>query len=286
MTSADVTVMPRQRPLTIDEIHSVGRTLLAEFDSLCRSHDLRYDIVGGTLLGAVRHHGFIPWDDDVDVSMPRPDYERLLVLCLEGKASLPAKRSVVSLRDETFPRHYARYVSHAVLRDARYASDDDCPYFGLDIFPHDGVPADDIAFYHQVKHIERLRRILLLSTSRKGMSNRGKKVALAKDMVRPFLKLYGSYRIAKRLDAVCSQLPFETAEFVGGITGMYGLKERWAKADMLPQTSFEFEGLELLGYRNYDKYLSNIYGDYMQLPPEEERLPHPDDFYWDRSVCD
>ncbi|WP_062529905.1 phosphorylcholine transferase LicD [Olsenella sp. DNF00959] len=266
--------------LSIDEIHEACMTLLEEFDALCRSNGLRYDIVGGTLLGAVRHRGFIPWDDDADVSMPRPDYERLLDLCPDFGAKLQPRRRIVSLRDKSFPRHYARYVRTDLLRDARFASDEDCPYFGIDIFPHDGISEDTTEFLRQIKRIERLRRLLLISTSRKGSSSRGKSVALAKDLVRPLLKLYGSYRIASRLNAECSRVPFETAKYVGGIAGMYGLKERWSKEQMLPQTEFDFGRLRLLGYKNYDIYLSNLYGEYMTLPPKDKRVPHFDSFYW------
>lgn len=266
--------------LSIDEIHEACMTLLEEFDALCRSNGLRYDIVGGTLLGAVRHRGFIPWDDDADVSMPRPDYERLLDLCLDFGAKLQPRRRIVSLRDKSFPRHYARYVRTDLLHDARFASDEDCPYFGIDIFPHDGISEDTTEFSRQIKRIERLRRLLLISTSRKGSSSRGKSVALAKDLVRPLLKLYGSYRIASRLNAECSRVPFETAKYVGGIAGMYGLKERWSKEQMLPQTEFDFGRLRLLGYKNYDIYLSNLYGEYMTLPPKDKRVPHFDSFHW------
>ncbi len=266
--------------LTLGQIQRASLDLLCEFTAICYANSLRYDIIGGSLLGAVRHQGFIPWDDDVDVSMPRPDYERMLGLLLGRQLELPARRGLISDRDETFARHYARYVREDIVRVAKYASDEDCPFLGIDIFPLDGVSGDDRVFADSVRQIEKKRRLLLLSTSKRGASSRGKAVALAKDIVRPFVKRYGSFRIARELDALCSQIPYDEAEFVGVITGMYGTRERWPKERMLPQATYMFEGKPVRGYKNYDEYLGNIYGDYMQLPPMEKRQPHFDRFAW------
>ena len=262
--------------LSLPQLQKVYLELLEEFDTICRANDLRYDLCGGTMLGAVRHQGFIPWDNDIDVSMPRPDYEQLLALKLEGKLQLPAHRDVVSERDKTFPRHFARYVRHDVKRVSDMAEDWDCPYIGIDIFPLDGVSGDDKAFHRQVKRIRRLRRFLLTSVERAGTSRRGKAAAMIKNLYRPILRAIGSFRFARMLDKECRRVDYETAEYVGIISGMYGLKERWRKADMLPRTQLQFEGLSVSGFANYDIYLKNLYGDYMQLPPVEQQVPHCD----------
>lgn len=266
--------------LSLQEIQQSSLTLLKEFAEVCAGAGLRYDIIGGSLLGAVRHRGFIPWDDDVDVSLPRPDYEKLLHMQMDSGLNLPASRSIISDRDKTFARHYARYVRKDILRAAKYASDADCPFLGIDIFPLDGVPGNDQQYRKQVQSIEHKRRLLLLSTSKGGTSSRGKLVAFGKDVVRPFAKLYGSFKIAEELDSLCSLVPYESAEYVGIISGMYGVRERWPKDHMLPQTTYLFEDTPVLGYKNYDEYLSNIYGDYMTLPPLEKRQSHVDQFVW------
>lgn len=265
--------------LNLNEIQQVYLELLEEFDAVCRAHDLRYDLCGGSMLGAVRHKGYIPWDNDIDLSMPRPDYERLLALKLEGKLTMPAHRDLVSDRDETFPRHFARFVRHDVKRVADMAEDWDCPYIGIDIFPLDGVSGDDKAFHHQVKRIRQLRRFLLTSVEKAGTSRRGKAAAMVKNLYRPILRAIGCFRFARMLDQECQRVDYETAEYVGIISGMYGLKERWRKADMLPQAQFRFENLEVPGFANYDIYLTNLYGDYMKLPPKDKQVPHCDDAY-------
>jgi lipopolysaccharide cholinephosphotransferase len=265
--------------LSLKEMQQVYLELLKEFDELCRHHGLRYDLAGGSLLGAVRHGGFIPWDDDIDVCMPRPDYLRLLELKAQGKLKLSQERDVISHRDQTFARHFGRYVRHDVRRLSDMAEDNDCPYIGMDIFPIDGLPEGDLAFKWQCFRIRQLRRFLLTSVEKKGTSRKGAAAAKIKDLYRPLLKKIGPYRIAARLDRVCSRVPFDKASLVGAVTGMYGARERWSKERMLPQKRMKFEDTEACVFENYDIYLSNLFGDYMRLPPVEQQVPHCDSGY-------
>lgn len=271
--------METPKSLTLEEMQQIYLELLGEFDAICAENGLRYDLCGGSMLGAVRHQGFIPWDNDIDLSMPRPDYERMIALCMEGKLTMPRGRELVMDRNKTFARHFARYVRHDVKRIVNMAEEWDCPYIGIDIFPLDGVPGDDDDFRRQVKKIRQLRRFLLTSVEKRGTSRKGKAAAFIKDLYRPILRAIGSYRLAGMLDKACQQVDYETAEYVGIISGMYGLKERWRKADMLPQKKFSFEGLQVPGFANYDIYLTNLYGDYMKLPPKEQQVPHCDGAY-------
>lgn len=265
--------------LSLQEMQQVYLELLKEFDALCRKYHLRYDLAGGSLLGAVRHGGFIPWDDDIDVCMPRPDYQRLLELKEQGTLQLPSGRDVISHRDRTMARHFGRYVRHDVRRLSDMAEENDCPYIGMDIFPVDGLPKGNLAFKWQCFRIRQLRRFLLTSVEKKGTSRKGALAAKIKDIYRPLLKAIGPYRIAARLDRVCSRVPFEKAEYVGAVTGMYGSRERWSKEQMLPQCRMKFEDTDACVFSNYDIYLSNLFGDYMRLPPIEQQVPHCDSGY-------
>ena len=271
--------MDKPELLSLQEMQQVYLELLQDFDGMCQHHGLRYELAGGSLLGAVRHGGFIPWDDDIDVCMPRPDYERMLELKKEGKLALPEKRDLISDRDRTFARHFGRFVRHDVKRVADMAEETDCPYIGMDIFPVDGLPAGKLGFKWQCWRVKQLRRFLLTSVEKAGTSRKGALAAKVKDLYRPILKKIGPFRIARHLDKVCSRVDYDKAKLVGAITGMYGHKERWPKEDMLPQTRLPFEGLSACAYENYDIYLGNLYGDYMKLPPEDKRVPHCDPGY-------
>ena len=265
--------------LSIQQMQQVYLELLQEFDLLCQTQHLRYDLAGGSLLGAVRHSGFIPWDNDIDVCMPRPDYMRLLELKQEGRLQLPEKRDLISHRDRTLARHFGRYVRRDVKRLADMAEDWDCPYIGMDIFPVDGLPSGDLSFKWHCFRVKQLRRFLLTSVEKTGTSRRGAFAAKVKNLYRPILKKIGPFRLANRLEKICSRVPYEGAEYVGAISGMYGHKEKWRKEDMLPQTRMSFEHLQACGFANYHIYLGNLYGDYMRLPPAEQKVPHCDEGY-------
>ena len=266
--------------IPLKEMQKIYYEMLIEFDALCKKYKLRYELGGGSMLGAARHHGFIPWDDDIDVNMPRTDYEKLLYLYGKGKVKVAEKRGFVSDRDGSFMRHYARYIRKDVGRYAEYSEDDDCPFIGIDIFPIDGVYENPVLFRLQVARVKLLRRMLLISLSKKGKSSRGKGVAVLKDVVRPVLRLIGSRRIARHLDHVCGEVDYRRAKYVAGITGMYGHKEKWLKTDYLPQSTILFGDRKFSCCKNYDMYLTNLYGDYMQLPPAEKQVPHCDPGYW------
>lgn len=269
-----------RKELSLEELQQVYLELLREFDRICRDNHLRYDLCGGSMLGAVRHEGFIPWDNDIDVSMPRPDYQKLLKLAYHRKLDLPEGRQIIMYQDGTFPRHFARYIRHDVLRVPEMEDETDNPCIGIDIFTVDGYPSDDRAMKLHCFAIRQLRRFLLTSVERKGTSRKGKLAAAVKDLYRPLLKAIGPYRLAYALDRLCRKVDYRTSEYVGIANGMYGTKERWKKADMLPQRLFRFGDGEFPGYVNYDIYLTNLYGDYMQLPPEEKRVAHCSEGYW------
>ncbi len=271
--------MSRPDLLTLEQMQQVYLELLQEFDTLCKENNLRYDLAGGSLLGAVRHNGFIPWDNDIDVCMPRPDYQRLLDLKSNGELKMEKARDVISHQDQSLPRHFGRYIRKDIRRISDMAEDWDCPYIGMDIFPVDGLPSGKVAFRLQCFFVKQLRRLLLTSVEKSGTSRRGVLAAKIKNLYRPILKKIGPFRIASWLEKICMCCSYGESQYVGAITGMYGLRERWLKEDMLPQAQLPFEHLKAWCYSNYHIYLSNLYGDYMKLPPEEQQVPHCDQGY-------
>lgn len=265
--------------LSLEEMQKVNLEMLYEFDKICKDNNLTYSLAGGTLIGAVRHHGFIPWDDDIDINMNRLDYEKLMKLYIENKIELPEHREIISSKNGTFARHFARYIRHDIKRISEYSSDDDCPYIGIEIFVEDGVSSNKLLFNIQILHIKIVRKLLLLSLSKPNVSSRGKSIAFLKNIIRPILKKIGSMRIARHLENICKRVDFEKAKYVAGLNGMYGKKEIWLKEKMMPVVYLDFEDGKFPCYKNYDIYLSNLYGTYMELPPEEKRKPHNDKGY-------
>lgn len=254
--------------LELKEIQKIVFELLVEFDEFCKQNEIDYVLCGGTLLGAIRHKGYIPWDDDADVMMMRDQYEKLLVAVNDKFSS--KNRKFISLRDKTFARNFARYIRLDYCKKEEGFREDDCPWIGLDIFPVDFISNDERKYRKQVKKLAFLRKILLCSVT-EGNSGTSFSKKVVKNLIRPFAKLAGSYNIAHKMEMIQQQYNSGEKEYIAGLSGMYGLRERWKYSDFEPRTQVLFEGRMFPAPENYDIYLTNLYGDYMQLPPEEKR---------------
>lgn len=255
--------------LSLRELQAVSLDLLSHFDAFCREHGIEYCLCGGTMLGAARHKGFIPWDDDVDVMLLRDEYERLLALA--DKADDGA-HALISSRDETFARDYARYVWKEYGKDEDDVAEDDCPWLGIDVFPVDDLPDSDADFARQLKDRRLPRDIFITCSSRRGAGSTALK-RFVRDVARPFARAYGAFRASRKSEEICRRFTGAGGRDIGIVCGMYGLRERWPRASYKPFVSVLFEGREFPAPAGYDTYLSAIYGDYMALPPEDKRKP-------------
>lgn len=255
------------KQLELREVQLKVFEALKEFDAICRENNIDYRISGGTLLGAIRHKGFIPWDDDADVMMLREEYDKLL--SLKEKLNLPENRELISLKDRTFPRNFARYVRKDYIKQESMFEEDDCPWIGVDIFPVDFVP-NDKRYEKQVSQVVFLRKLLLTGVTKKG-TGKTKGKTIIKDIMRPFAKMMGSFRIAQKMEKIERRYNGIEKDYVASIAGVYIKGERWKHEDYLPSTEVEFENFMLKAPANYVTYLTNMFGDYMQLPPEDKR---------------
>ena len=255
--------------IELKELQGLTLDLIVEFDDFCTKNNISYVLGGGSMLGAIRHQGFIPWDDDMDVMMLREEYEKLLIAAKVSKDIKP-ERKFIDPYSRTFARNFARYVRTDYTKHEEGFQEDDCPWIGIDIFPIDYVPADDAKFKKQMKQVRFWRKLLLFSLT---VPNSGKSKAkkLAKNIIRPFTKRIGSYRMALKMDAIAQRYRNGDHTYIAAVCGMYGDRERWKLEEYLPQTRVPFEGVMLPVPENYDIYLSNLYHDYMQLPPEDKR---------------
>ena len=249
---------------------------LCFFDEFCRRHELTYYLCGGCLIGAVRHKGFIPWDDDTDVLMPRPDYERFLKIYREEN---PSERFV--LLDDNDPKSFCGNI-FAVLCDTdhtmvkEYQQDMDIPHgIPLDIFPIDGLADGKCARYTQYfwTMVYSLFRSQTVPKNQGGLLALGSKILLG--IFRSRKRRYKIWRYAQKR---MSRYSFDESQNVAELcAGFYFMKKVYPK-DLIYNgtTEVEFEGKSFLAMKGYDEYLKIPFGNYMELPPEEERIPHHD----------
>lgn len=262
---------------TTRELQEKMLEMLLYFDQFCRENHLMYYLCGGCLIGAVRHQGFVPWDDDIDLFMPRPDYERLAVLWNQN----------ADTKKYLYCRTGRKKVYHdggASIRDIRtteinrHSVDEDiCHGIALEIMPIDGCPKSKIkrvwqlynAFMFSLFNVQRLP------------DNKGKMLRCVSAVV---YKIVSSkeqrYRIWKRCERRMSQYEWnkceEVTELIGAIKGMV---LRHEKKDFESVVYLNFEGHKIPVMAGYHKYLTRIWGDYMQLPPEEQRVAKHDAVY-------
>lgn len=257
------------RRLNQDEIHACLLDILKVVDNFCRENGLRYSMAYGTLIGAVRHRGFIPWDDDIDILMPRPDFDRFVATF--GKEPGSRYRCLYNTvnAEENFIHFFAKvHDTRTVSLQSKFVE----YRFGLniDVFPVDGKP-DDVAVQHKMEK--------RLSSWSHRLNICGTKFNLL-DFHQPLYSkieahLFGPEYWAKKCDALMRSYDFGKCRLAGSVSVTYnGLKEIFERKMFENYTELEFEGCRFKAFSDWDKFLVQQYGDYMQLPPENKRRHH------------
>ncbi len=260
-----------QRRLTTEEQKDVQREILRHFAAFCDAHDLSYYLCYGTLIGAARHRGYIPWDDDIDLHMPRADYERLMELY--PRENKDENYRLISPYDK-ISRH--SFIKLTDTRTEKFERGFDYKNgtlgVDIDIFPLDAAPADEVGYRRLQKRL--MRRYFFYSLGM--MTPAGHKIhtRLAISLIKLF---FDKNRAQRKIDAIIRKAGCEGGDYLCDVCCEYNIiKSPYRRTWFAAATPLEFEGMKIAAPADYDAVLRHRYGDYMQLPPEEQRITHHD----------
>ena len=257
--------------LSLEEVQKLVLDVMKSFHVYCEKHHLRYCLLCGTLLGAIRHRGFIPWDDDIDIVMSRDDYEKLKVLVKED----PIAPFVHFVDYQTYPGfHYV--ISRVCHSETQVSLDyliDPIDEMGLwvDIFPLDGY--NPLVFLIQKPLLWINNMLCNINNYQVPPTGPLWKRAVQKTVLKCFPDRNNKYE--KRIDRISKWVKYSKSRRVIMVSDLDHPED-----EIIPRTDLEqavpapFEDTEFYIPQNADRILRNIYGDYMILPPENQRIPH------------
>ena len=254
---------------TIEEIHDQILIILDEFLRICEKYNLNYYMIGGTFLGAVRHKGFIPWDDDMDIAMPRKDYDKFLKIANE---ELPKNMKLRTFQEENDRLVYLPKLVNFDIKIKSLRSGKAVPLF-IDVFPIDGVPNNVLLRY--IYYFRILFNRMLISyynidvINKKRKRKKYEKVLISIGKILPTKKIIKPKKILYKIDVLLKKNGYDDCNMIGTIMGAYRTREIVPKDYFGKPIKYEFEGRLLNGPEKFDKYLSHIYGDYM-IPPMDK----------------
>lgn len=268
--------MKRQQ-LNVREIQRVSIDILSWVDNFCRSHDIHYSLGYGALIGAIRHKGCIPWDDDIDIIMTRPEYKRLVELFNEDETM---KEKGLKLFAPELGNNYFPISRICDMRRTKvykyYQWSDEQTGVWIDIFVIEAMPDG--------------RTTQMMSLVKKCMKACRSKVLLSKDLSlkkniknivkRLIFALYNRDRYISEYLSKVTKIDWDSAQVVGNYASPYS-KDIFAKDIFDKYIRVPFEDIEVSVISSYDHYLKTLYGNYMRFPPKKQQMPrHSANIFW------
>ena len=253
--------------------------LLKYFQQVCKDNHIEYYALGGTLLGAVRHKGFIPWDDDIDVGIPRPDYERLCKI-LEEKSGT----GKIKFRSYKNTQDYIRYFGRIEDESMKIVRHDNIKveeaFAWIDLFPLDAMPNNALLRKLKVFYVLFLRAIYrfscfdrLVNVNKKGRPLH-ERILVWVGLHTPIQKFFDTKKCLERLERSLTATPYEKSDYLVNAMGAYKFREMFHKKYYGKGRMYPFEDTEICGPEDYDFVCTQLYGDYMTPPKVDDRNHH------------
>lgn len=248
----------------LKELKNIELEILKYVHKVCEENGLMYYLAGGTLLGAVRHKGFIPWDDDIDLVMPRKDYEKLVGIINSDKTYY---KMICRDSDKNYLGVFGRVIdTRTKIKFKRSISESKELGVFIDIFPMDGVGSNHQKAVRRMENMGKLYRIFLWFR-REAKNNACNRFICAK--------------AAAFLEFLAKRYSFEESKYVAKVINAKASQELLERAWFQRRVLLEFEGEKFYGPEGYRFHLKCMYGDYMKLPPaSQQRRLHFFQAWW------
>lgn len=272
------------REMTTKEVQQVSLDILKDVHEFCVKNGIRYSLSGGTLLGAIRHKGVIPWDDDIDIQMPRPDYERFVRTYTSNKGYQVFSSEVDGVKETRLRLAKVCDMEKTLVDLGPLRWTDKNVGIGIDVEPVDGAPNnrhEAEKFMKKLVYLSRCRNALIVSNVS------WKQIAKYRDIrkqikfcLQKVSSMFINKNSWKKFMELQSYYEYEKSEYFIA-SPHYGMREWQPKKNMVSFELHQFEDSQFYIMSGYDDNLRSLFGDYMQLPPEKDRVSH--DFmkyYW------
>ena len=262
-----------KKKITITQVHKCCLDIALEFDRICKENGIPYYMLGGTMLGAIRHKGFIPWDDDMDFGIPREYYSKFMMIA-EDELKQPYKFLYVNNSDYAILGIGKISDQSTEIEDDFTVKSEEKLGVNIDVFPLDPANGNTKPFSRNwyVRSLFRFQKLLFIDPGQRPMHTK----ILAIICQRLFKIKRDSI-----INYLCRYLstPILNPTHYANHFGAWGYKEIVDMEIFGTPTLYKFENAEFYGVSQYDRYLNKLYGDYMQLPPEGARHTHACNYY-------
>lgn len=260
------------KQLTINELKIIELNILIKIDKICRTNKISYSLCGGTLLGAVRHKGFIPWDDDIDITMTRSNYDKFVDYM---KNNTVEGLKLIDCDSKNYGYMFSKVCdTHTKLVEHHNKFVENLGVF-VDIFPVDYLD-DTFELSNKIMASFRFKKYLLTCWNWKRFyinKAKNRKRQVIRFIFFIMSRFASRQRLIKKMNDRISMLSQER-RYSGCLFGSYDSKDIFETKMFTKLCDIEFEGHLFMCFQEYDEYLRKLYGDYMKLPPKEKQITH------------
>ena len=259
------------KELTLSEIQREELSILKKTIKFLDNNKINYFIFAGSLIGAVRHKGFIPWDDDIDIAIPRADYEKLIQILLKRDLTIDKNIKVDGYEVGKSYWPFLKIINENICVETKNRWEQ---FLWIDIFPLDGLPKYSKFYLKKMVFFKKLfieKKNIELKNENIHKKNAYKIVWNIIDL---FLKRISFSKFTTYYINYAKKYDVNTSNNVCNNVWGVGDKEKFPKSILNDITLYDFENIKVKGFKNYDIWLKNRYGNYMEMPPVENRITH------------